>query len=220
MSTYNPTFRGTQNPETPNLPFGQVATTSYQGIAYSIQPDRAPFSLWQQVSKGRSVPKFDYVLNGTSTWYCDFKDKRIRMPESLANMYRGIGYKVVKVSQPITPELPAGTGKATKAQILSIVRDEYGDDITLLHENSVKLGNALTAAQVHRKEIESLVGNSVLEHDEFHTKLKYLGTSVSDVSTALEAHKIGHNGGLFGLPSMTTLLIIGGVAFLALRKKR
>ena len=73
---------------------------------------------------------------------------------------------------------------------------------------------------MHRNEIESNVGNSLVEHQEFHSKLSSLGQSVSDVSTALSAHQIGHNGGIFGLPSLSTLLIIGGVAFLALRKKR
>jgi len=55
MSTYNPTFRGTQNPDTPDLPFGQVATTGYQGISYSIQPDRAPYPLFQQSSGNSTI---------------------------------------------------------------------------------------------------------------------------------------------------------------------
>ena len=224
MTTYNPTFRGTQNPDTPDLPFGQVATTGYQGISYAIQPDRAPYQLFQQVGQ-RRAPKFDYVANGTSTWYGEWIDKRLRMTESLANMYRGIGYKVVKVSQEVVaapdPEQPSSSSiTPTKAQILTIVRDEYGDDIALLHANSVKLGNALQSAQVHRNEIESLVGNDLIEHQEFHTKLTSLGKSVSDVSSALGAHKVGHNGGFLGIPSIPTMLMIGGVAFLALRRKR
>jgi len=224
MSTYNPTFRGSQHSETPDLPFGQTAWSGYQGISYSIQPDRAPYPIFQQVGQ-RRAPKFDYVLNGTSLWYGEFNDKRMRMTESLANTYRGIGYKVIKVSPEIEPapdpEQSNGTSiTPTKAQVLSIIRDEYGDDISLLHENSVKLGNALQSAYEHRMEIESKVGNSLVEHQEFHSKLSSLGKSVSDVSTALSAHQIGHNGGIFGLPSLSTLLIIGGVAFLALRKKR
>ena len=223
MSTYNPTFRGSQHSETPDLPFGQTAWSGYQGISYSIQPDRAPYPIFQQVGQ-RRAPKFDYVLNGNSLWYGEFIDKRLRMTESLANTYRGIGYKVIKVSPEIEPapdpEQPNGSITPTRAQVLSIIRDEYGDDISLLHENSVKLGNALKDAQVHRNEIESKVGNSLIEHQEFHSKLSSLGKSVSDVSTALEFHKVGHNGGIFGLPSLSTLLIIGGVAFLALRKKR
>ena len=224
MSTYNPTFRSTQNPETPNLPFGQVATTGYQGISYAIQPDRAPYQLFQQVGQ-RRAPKFDYVANGTSLWYGEWIDKRLRMTESLANMYRGIGYKVVKVSQEVEaapdPEQPSSSSiTPTKAQVLAIVRDEYGDDIALLHANSVKLGNAMKDAQVHRNEIESLVGNDLIEHQEFHTKLSSLGKSVSDVSSALGAHKVGHNGGFLGIPSIPTMLMIGGVAFLALRRKR
>ena len=62
MSTYNPTFRGSQHPETPDIPFGQTAWSGYQGISYSIQPDRAPYPLFQQVGQ-RRAPKFDYVLN-------------------------------------------------------------------------------------------------------------------------------------------------------------
>ena len=146
------------------------------------------------------------------------------MTESLANMYRGIGYKVVKVSQEVEaapdPEQPSSSSiTPTKAQILTIVRDEYGDDIALLHANSVKLGNAMKDAQVHRNEIESLVGNDLIEHQEFHTKLSSLGQSVSDVSSALGAHQIGHNG-IFNIPSIPTMLMIGGIAFLALRRKR
>ena len=224
MSTYTPTIRGTQNPDTPDLPFGQVATTGYQGISYSIQPDRAPYPLFQQ-SIDRRAPKFDYVANGTSLWYGEWIDKRLRMTESLANMYRGIGYKVVKVSQEVEaapdPEQPSSSSiTPTKAQILTIVRDEYGDDIALLHANSVKIGNAMKDAQVHRNEIESLVGNDLIEHQEFHTKLSSLGQSVSDVSSALGAHQIGHNGGFLSIPSIPTMLMIGGIAFLALRRKR
>jgi len=209
MSTYNPTFRGSQHSETPDLPFGQTAWSGYQGISYSIQPDRAPYPIFQQVGQ-RRAPKFDYVLNGTSLWYGEFNDKRMRMTESLANTYRGIGYKVIKVSPEIEPapdpEQSNGTSiTPTKAQVLSIIRDEYGDDISLLHENSVKLGNALQSAYEHRMEIESKVGNSLVEHQEFHSKLSSLGKSVSDVSTALSAHQIGHNGGIFGLPSLSTL---------------
>ena len=224
MSTYNPTFRGSQHPETSDLPFGQTAWSGYQGISYAIQSDRAPYPIFQQVGQ-RRAPKFDYVLNGTSLWYGEFNDKRMRMTESLANTYRGIGYKVIKVSPEIEaapdPEQSNGTPiTPTKAQVLSIIRDEYGDDISLLHENSVKLGNALQSAYEHRMEIESKVGNSLVEHQEFHSKLSSLGKSVSDVSTALSAHQIGHNGNILGIPSIPTLLIIGGVAFLALRKKR
>ena len=222
MSTYNPTFRGTQHSETADSPFGQVATTGYQGISYAIQPDRAPYPIFQQVGQ-RRAPKFDYVLNGNSLWYGEFIDKRLRMTESLANTYRGIGYKVIKVSPEIEPapdpEQTNGSITPTRAQILSIVRDEYGDDISLLHENSVKIGNALVDAQTHRNEIESKVGNSLIEHEEFHSKLTSLGKSVSDVSTALSAHQIGHNGGILGIPSIPTLLIIGGVALLAMRKR-
>ena len=193
MPTYNPTFRGSQHSETPDLPFGQVATTGYQGISYSIQPDRAPYQLFQQVSQ-RRAPKFDYVLNGTSIWYGEFNDKRMKMTETLANMYRGIGYKVVKVSPEVepAPDPEQTNGKPinpTRAQILSIVRDEYSDDIALLHSNSVKLGNALQSAYDHRMEIESKVGNDLIEHQEFHSKLSSLGKSVSDVSSALGIHK-------------------------------
>ena len=132
---------------------------------------------------------------------------------------------MIKVSQEVEPEVDAEqtNGKPitpTKAQILTIVRDEYGDDIALLHANSVKLGNAMKDAQVHRNEIESLVGNDLIEHQEFHTKLSSLGQSVSDVSSALGLHKVGHNGGIFGIPSIPTMLMIGGIAFLALRRKR
>ena len=224
MSTYNPTFRGSQNPETPDLPFGQTAWSGYQGISYAIQPDRAPYPIFQQVGQ-RRAPKFDYILNGTSLWYGEFIDKRMRMTESLANTYRGIGYKVVKVSPEVEPEVdPEQTNDTpitpTKAQVLSIIKDEYGDDIALLHANSVKLGDALRDAQVHRNEIESKVGNSLVEHQEFHTKLSSLGKSVTDVSTALEAHKIGHNGwNPFG--DLLPLVLIGGVViYLATSKKR
>ena len=224
MTTYNPTFRGSQHSETADLPFGQTAWSGYQGISYSIQPDRAPYPIFQQVGQ-RRAPKFDYVLNGTSLWYGEFNDKRMKMTETLANMYRGIGYKVVKVSPEVepAPDPEQTNGKPinpTRAQILSIVRDEYSDDIALLHSNSVKLGNALKDAQVHRNEIESNVGNSLVEHQEFHSKLSSLGQSVSDVSTALSAHQIGHNGNILGIPSIPTLLLIGGIALLAMRKKR
>ena len=223
MSTYNPTFRGTQHSETADLPFGQVATTGYQGISYSISPDRAPYPLWQQYGQPtRRAPKFDYVLNGDSLWYGEFKDKRMTMTESLANTYRGIGYNVVKESltpQTVTPEKDPEqtTGSSltsTRAQILSIVRDEYGDDISLLHENSVKLGNALQSAYEHRMDIESKVGNALIEHQEFHGKLSELGL-------AQKLHEtLGHSGGFFGLPSLPTLLMIAGVGYFALRKKR
>ena len=117
------------------------------------------------------------------------------------------------------PRTPDGY---SRSQIEKIIEDYHGDDISLLHSHAVNFGKSLSSAQLHRDSIEGKVETGITARKDIHTKLSNLGSSVSDISYGLEAHKLTPHvniGNPFDFQQYLPYVLIGGVALLAMRKK-
>ena len=132
-----------------------------------------------------------------------------------------------------------GTGGMTQQQIEQIIENYHGDDIELLHNNAISLGNAQVKAKDQRDSNTQKIQSNKDEHSIFHTKLTSLGDSQTAAKThrdslesKIETHS--HNGGGgtcdcnfwdipcqmgCGIEKIIPYALIGGVALLALRKK-
>ena len=126
----------------------------------------------------------------------------------------GIDEQVVTVNN--------GSSGYSRTQIEKIIEDYHGDDISLLHSHAVNFGKSLSSAQLHRDSIEGKVETGITARKDIHTKLSNLGSSVSDISYGLEAHKLTPHvniGNPFDFQQYLPYVLIGGVALLAMRKK-
>ena len=104
-----------------------------------------------------------------------------------------------------------GTGGGmTRQQVEGIVEDYHGDDIALLHSNSMSLGDSQKAAKKQRDSMEDKIKSNKDEHTDFHTKLTDLGISLKDHS---------HNGG-GGIMQYLPLIAVGGLAVYLLKRKK
>ena len=221
----NITYDGTINPDRPDLPFAQASQFNPMWSG-TINPDRPdlPFAQTMTGAVNRHMTKSttgDYTIywkNGGQT--------NLTLSNEAANQHRVNGHTVVlnnaKSSSIDIVKLSSGI---SKSQIEQIFIDYYGDDISLLHSHASELGAAMQRAKTHRDEIEARINKAHLQHTDIHTKLTNLGKSVSDVSGALETHKLTPHvniGNPFDISSILPYILIGGVALLALsgRKKR
>ena len=100
-------------------------------------------------------------------------------------------------------------GGMTRQQVENIVEDYHGDDIALLHKNSMSLGNSQQAAKAQRESMEAKIKSNKDEHTDFHTKLTDLGISLKDHS---------HNEG-GGIMKYLPLIAVGGLAAYLLKGK-
>ena len=211
------TYQGNINPDRPNLPFAQETVITYQG---NINPDRPnlPFS---QSSRARNV----YIIQ-----WKDGGQTEMVLTESMVNHYTNLGHRVVLKSlgngNGNDVVKPIGSPHWTKSEIEDIFIAYYGDDIEELHYNIDTAGQQMIKDmqenQKQRDRIEARI-MSATEKQDIHDKLTSLGTSVSDVSSGLETHKLlPHNiiGNPFDIGTILPYLLIGGVALLAMRKKR
>ena len=110
----------------------------------------------------------------------------------------------------------------SRSQIEKIIEDYHGDDISLLHSHAVNFGKSLSSAKLQRDSIERKVETGITARKDIHSKLSDLGTSVSDVSYGLEAHKLTPHVNIenpFDFQQYLPYILIGGVALLAMRKK-
>jgi hypothetical protein len=105
-----------------------------------------------------------------------------------------------------------GTGSGmTRQQVEGIVEEYHGDDIALLHKNTISLGNSQQAAKTQRDSMEAKIKSNKDEHSDFHTKLTNLGISLKDHS---------HNQGGGGIMSYLPLIAVGGLAVYLLKRKK
>tara|TARA_R100000963_G_scaffold30110_1_gene21360 strand:+ start:89 stop:730 length:642 start_codon:yes stop_codon:yes gene_type:complete len=108
-----------------------------------------------------------------------------------------------------------GTGGGmTRQQVENIVEEYHGDDIELLHNNAMSLGNSQQAAKAQRDSMEAKIQSNKDEHSDFHTKL-------TDLGIALQGHSDSpHNqGGGGGIMSYLPLIAVGGIAAYLLKGK-
>jgi len=97
-----------------------------------------------------------------------------------------------------------------RQQVENIVENYHGDDIALLHSNSMSLGDSQKAAKKQRDSMEAKIKSNKDEHTDFHTKLTDLGISLKDHS---------HNGG-GGIMQYLPLIAVGGLAVYLLKRKK
>ena len=168
-------FRETQNPDTPNLPFAQTR-----------------FSTMYRETQNPDTPNLPFAQTTNGCLTCP----PLQLSLGLCNC-------------PITPVVTGGGSSGggssgggssgfTKSDIRNIVEEYHGDDIERLYRIHSEQENRITDAYQHRRSIESKVEANITKFPSIHTDLSSLGKSVSDVSSGLEALKLGHNGNGYG----------------------
>ena len=207
------TYRATQNPDTPDLPFAQEYPIHTQADI-PINFGQQVLSLSSLSNRAKSCYNITYTSGQKSTQ---------SLSVSIANYYRLLGYKVVKCSDDTTIK-PASSPHWTKKEIEKIFIDYYGDDIKRLDRIHKEQEDRITAGYEHRMNIESKVEKNISAFTGIHTTLSDLGRSTTAVSSALEAHKLedsigGIGGGILG-GGMVSLAIVGIGAYLLLRRKK
>ena len=108
-----------------------------------------------------------------------------------------------------------GTGGGmTRQQVEGIVEEYHGDDIALLHKNSMSLGDSQQAAKAQRDSLEAKIKSNKDEHGYFHDTVQTLGDKM------LEHSNSPHNqGGGGGIMSYLPLIAVGGLAAYLLKGK-
>ena len=214
-------YRAMQNPDTPNLPFAQ---TMYR----DMQNDDTPNLPFAQGRPSKYV-YYNYIVNGDHWTFGKMVNKKVRWTEDNAQQYRNKGYSVVRESDTPTDALGKEVGKTgqstkpassphwTQTEITDLIKAEHQDDIDLLHEHAVNFGKTLNInwdkAKIQRDRIDKEIGKTRATQQEFHDKFTELGR-------ALKAHElIPHNIiPPIGFPDITTLMIIGLVGIMVLKK--
>ena len=179
-----------QNPDQPNLPFAQKTNaTMFRDMQNPDQPD-LPFA---QSSVMSSRSRQCVIVNGSGAYGTRTNQKEL-WSEQTIRINKLMGYSVVPCSEGNDVK-PASSPHWTKSEIKEMIEKYHGDDIKLLHDNVTGLGNAMTRAKQHRDSNAQKIENLITQRQDISTKLVNLGKSVSDVSGALEAHKVEHIGG-------------------------
>ena len=140
-----------------------------------------------------------YILNGT----------KIMLSQAAYDYYKNIGANIRPATsadakkktyaqgssygpgQNNNPPSHSGGNKpanASREQILSIIRGEYGDDIELLHENVLGLGEAMQRAKKHRDTTSQEVKDNKAEHETFWDKFSILHDKHTDQETRISAN--------------------------------
>jgi hypothetical protein len=174
-------YRDTQNRYEPNLPFAQsLSPTMFRD---NQNPDTPNLPFAQSDNRSKLCYNVTFA-NGVVS--------KMVLTGSGVDYYRSLNAKVVKCSD----DLDTSTGGSgySRTQIEKIIDEYHGDDISLLHSHSVNFGKSLSSAQLHRDSIEGKVELGNTQRAEIHSKIRDLGTAVSDVSSGLESHKLGHGG--------------------------
>ena len=215
----NVMFRDMQNPDQPNLPFAQrTNATMFRDMQNPDQPN-LPFA---QSSSSRS--KMCYLV-WSPTSPPNYKGTEMTLTDSTVISLRNKGFTVTPCSE-VNDDKPASSPHWTKSEIKEMIEKYHGDDIKLLHDNVTGLGNAMTRAKQHRDSNAQKIENLITQRQDISTKLVNLGTSVSDVSSALGTHKAEFDlhktheiiPNPFDWTEYIPYILIGGVALLALRK--
>ena len=129
-----------------------------------------------------------------------------------------------------------GTGGMTQQQVEQIVENYHGDDIALLHSNSMSLGNSQQAAKSQRDSMEAKIQSNKDEHGYFHDTVQSLGDSIKAHSNSPHNQGGGNGGngddcGWFGekcwfkdllptIPSTAILAAVGIGGYMLLKGKK
>ena len=140
------TYRATQNPDTPDLPFSQEYPIHTQADI--------PINFGQTVlglaslTKGRRT-YYDYILNGDHWTFGKMVNKKLRLTESNAQQYRSKGYSVVKVKD------TGGILKPKPPTPITPTSGNYDTDIARLYKIHKEQEGRITDAYKHRLGIET-----------------------------------------------------------------
>jgi len=189
------TYRATQNPDTPNLPFAQVRyNPMWSG---TINPDRPdlPFAQTSYATSNRA--RNVYVV-----YWKDGSHTEMTLTQSMIDHYTNLGHRVeLKSSVDNDITKPASSPHWTSTEIKDIVKNTYGGNIQSLYRIHEEQEGRITDAWEHRKSIESKVEaidaldrEQVLDiiRSEYQKDIDELHTNVSNVGTALletKAHR-------------------------------
>ena len=216
-------YRAMQNPDTPNLPFAQLLLPiMYRDMENEDTPN-LPFSQGGRPS-GKYV-YYNYIVNGDHWTFGKMVNKKVRWTESNAQQYRAKGYSVVKVEdiggdlQPKPPKPPKPPPTDKHGHVFETVHPKQTKQLVKMGFDLTDLGNKLTDALKHRTSIEGKVETIITQRQDVSKKLTNLGKSVTDVSSALEAHKLGHNGGWNPFGDIPMWVAIGGLALFMVIKR-
>ena len=212
------TYRATQNPDTPNLPFAQVRyNPMWSG---TINPDRPDLPFAQSRTGGQS-PHVALNSNYVVYWK-DGGETTLNLTNSAADYYRSLGHNVVLVGTD-TGTTITGSG-VTKSQVTQIIRGEYQDDIDLLHSHAVKAGERSESARLERERIEAKVNENKSEHQN-------IWDSIGQKADSGHSHGGGNGGcncGFFDVPCqmkcgverLIPYILIGGLAIYTISRKK
>tara|TARA_R100001086_G_scaffold93354_1_gene46358 strand:+ start:99 stop:800 length:702 start_codon:yes stop_codon:yes gene_type:complete len=226
------TFRDTQNPLTPNLPFAQVTDTG-SPVLYPIHTEAPiPINFGQPLSLAgltRRQEYNDYQVTGDIPFPAGLGHingiKRFTVTN--ANNYRRMGYSVVLVEDTggillPKPPRPNGSGTTTNGHdhVFETVHPKQTQQLIKMGKDMTELGHKLNEALQHRMSIEEKVELGVTQRREINKSLTDLGQSAFDISSALDVHKIGHNG-FNPFPTIPlSVIAIGGIALFLLTRRK
>ena len=124
------------------------------------------------------------------------------------------GTAITNLDTAVRQIISQGTGGGmTRQQVEGIVEEYHGDDIALLHSNSMSLGDSQQAAKAQRDSMEAKIQSNKDEHGYFHDTVQSLGDKM------LEHSNSPHNGGGGGIMSYLPLIAVGGLAAYLLKGK-
>ena len=219
-------YRETQNPDTPNLPFAQTRfSTMYRDMQNPDTPN-LPFA------QGFSTQEKQYVLMSLGTLTQNVAVNARNLVQMGKDMTK-IGQDNIWFGKKITELENRPSNTTTHDHVFEKVHPKQTQQLIKMGKDMTDLGDNLSEALAHRKSIESKVEANISKFPDIHTKLTGLGKSVSDVSSGLEAHKLGHNGNgcdcdwwdigckaECGIEGIIPYILIGGLALFVMRKKR
>ena len=188
------TYRATQNPDTPNLPFAQVRyNPMWSG---TINPDRPdlPFAQTSYASNRARNVYVIYWKNGSHT--------EMTLTPSMVDHYSNLGHRVeLKSSVDNDITKPDSSPHWTPAEIKDMIEKTHGGNIQSLYRIHEEQEGRITDAWEHRKSIEAKVEainaldrEQVLDiiRSEYQDDIDLLHKNVSSVGTSLletKAHR-------------------------------
>ena len=186
-------FRATQNRNEPNLSFAQsLSPTMFRDNQNPNEPN-LPFS--QSRSKRPTpttpIPTIPTIPTTPTTPTTTGNGNNADIWKHIDKLYSIHGEQEGRLTDAYKHRLQIEKTAKTAAQNQGV---DYGADIKKLYDIHGEQERRITDAYEHRTSIERKVETNIGAFPEIHTKLSDLGTAVSDVSSGLESHKLGHGG--------------------------
>ena len=180
-------YRATQNPDTPNLPFAQSLSPLMFRDNQNPNEPNLPFS------QTRRQESHDYMVKGDVAFPQNVGTNSRNLVQMGKDMTK-IGQDNIWFGKKITELENRPMGTTTHDHVFERVHPKQTQQLIKMGKDMTDLGNSLSSAKLHRDSIEGKVELGNTQRAEIHSNLRDLGTAVSDVSSGLESHKLGHGG--------------------------